>query len=101
MKTLAFVAGILFLASRAVVADPQTARIEVSGLFCSSCSYIAGEALKEAPSVEVIGQIPNETGDSAVYIVNYDDTVTTLAEIVAQPALYGYDARLVTDDDKT
>lgn len=101
MKTLTYAGGLLLLASGAAFADPQEARIEVSGLFCPSCSYIAGEALEQAASVEVVEQIPGQTGATAVYVVTYDDAATTLAEIVAKPVSYGYEAELVSDDSNS
>jgi mercuric ion binding protein len=101
MNILTYVGGLLLLASGAAFADPQKARIEVSGLFCPSCSYIAGEALEQAESVEVIEQILAETGGSAVYVVTYDDAATTLAEIVAKPVSLGYGAELVSDDSNS
>ena len=101
MNTLIYACGLMLLASGAALADPQEARIEVSGLFCPSCSYIAGEALEQAASVEIIDQIPGETGATAVYVVTYDDAATTLAEIVAKPVSYGYEAVLVPDDSNS
>lgn len=98
MKTLTYAGGLLLLSCGAAFADPQEARIEVSGLFCPSCSYIAGEALEQAASVEVIEQIPDQTGATAVYVVTYDDAATTLEEIVAKPVSFGYDAELVPKD---
>ena len=68
----------------------------MSGLFCPSCSYIAGEALERAASVEVVDQIPSDDGATAIYVVTYDDAKTTLDEIVEQPVSFGYEAQLVT-----
>lgn len=101
MKSIPYACGLLMLASGAALADPQEARIEVSGLFCPSCSYIAGEALEQAASVQIIDQIPGETGGSVVYVVTYDDVATTLEEIVAKPVSYGYGAALISDDSSS
>lgn len=101
MKTLTYTWGLMLLASGTAFADQQRASIEVTGLYCPSCSYIAGEALEQAASVEIIDQIPGETGDTAVYVVTYDDAATTLAEIVAKPVSYGYEAALVSDDSNS
>ena len=81
MKSFTYAAGLLLLTPLAALADPQEAHIEVSGLYCPSCSYIAGESLAKAESVEVIEYIPGETDSTATYVVTYDDSVTTLAEI--------------------
>ena len=87
---------VLFLASAGIAAAAeQEARIEVSGLFCPSCSYIAGEALERAASVEVVDRIPSDDGETAIYVVTYDDTQTTIDQIVTQPVSFGYEAQLV------
>ena len=101
MKSITYAAGLLLLTPLAALADPQEARIEVSGLFCPSCSYIAGESLAKAESAEVIEYIPGETGDTANYVVTYDDSVTTLAEIIAGPVGNGYQATPVSDDSSS
>lgn len=95
MKNPLIAAALCLVTAGIATAAEQEARIEVSGLFCPSCSYIAGEALERAASVEVVDQIPSEQGGSAVYVVTYDDAQTTLDEIVAQPVSFGYEAQLV------
>jgi mercuric ion binding protein len=97
MKHLIISAVMALAAPGAAMAESQQARIEVSGLYCPSCSYIAGEALKQEPSVELIDLTPSATGDTAVYVVIYDDAVTSLENIIARPISYGYEARLAPD----
>jgi mercuric ion binding protein len=96
MKNSVIAVALLLATTGIAAAGEQEARIEVSGLFCPSCSYIAGEALERAASVKIVDQIPSETGDTAVYVVTYDDTQTNVDEIVAQPVSFGYEAQLVT-----
>ena len=97
MKHLIISAVALLAVTGAVLAESQQARIEVSGLYCPSCSYIAAEALKQADSVEIIDLIPDAAEGTAVYVVIFDDTLTSLENIVAQPVGYGYEARLAPD----
>ena len=78
-------------------AEERQARIEVSGLWCPSCSYIVGEALQKSQSVEIVEFEGNDSGDAGVYTITFDDALTTLDEIVAQPAAYGYSAVLLED----
>ena len=49
----------------------------------------------------MIEYIPGETGDTATYVVTYDDSVTTLAEIIAGPVGNGYQATPVSDDSSS
>ncbi len=93
-KTLIVVGAVLFAAG-AVHAEERQARIEVSGLWCPSCSYIVGEALQKSASVEIVSFEEHESGESGVYTITFDDTLTALEEIVAQPAAYGYNAVLL------
>ncbi len=97
MKHLITSAMTLLAVTGAAMAESQQARIEVSGLYCPSCSYIAGEAMKQEPSVELIDLIPGTAADTAIYVVIYDDAQTSLENIVAQPIAYGYEARLAPD----
>lgn len=96
MKNPAIAIALLLATAGIAAAAEQEARIEVSGLFCPSCSYIAGEALERAASVEVVDQIPGDAGNTAVYVVSYDDAQTSLDEVLAQPVSFGYEAKLVT-----
>lgn len=78
-------------------AEERQARIEVSGLWCPSCSYIVGEALQKSASVEILEFEENDSGDAGVYTITFDDALTDIDEIVAQPAAYGYNAGLLED----
>lgn len=101
MKAQIIAGGLLLLTSGAAFAEQQEARIQVSGLFCPSCSYIAAQSLEQASSVEIVGYRPTGIEGSAIYIVSYDDTATTLAEIVAMPVSFGYGAALASDDSNS
>ena len=46
MRKTLIALGIALLSAGAASAEERQARIEVSGLWCPSCSYIVGEALR-------------------------------------------------------
>lgn len=96
MRKLAFSLGIALLAAGPVLAGEQRAEIEVSGLWCPSCSFIVGEALQKSASVEIIEFVAAENGKSGVYTITFDDTLATVDEIAAQPVEYGYAAVVLT-----
>lgn len=97
MRKTLIALGMTLLSAGAASAEERQARIEVSGLWCPSCSYIVGEALQKSTSVEIVSFEEHEGGASGVYTITFDGTQTALEEIVAQPAAYGYDAVLLDD----
>ena len=96
MRKLVFTLGFMVIATGPALAGEQRARIEVSGLWCPSCSFIVGEALQKSSSVEITDFAPADTGESGVYTVTFDDTLTTVEEIAAQPSEYGYTAVILS-----
>lgn len=98
MKDTLLAAGLLALASggMAAAAEVQT-KIEVGGLFCPSCGYIAGEAMQSVESVEIVGYIRGQSYDTAIFVVKYDDTKATPAQITEAVFGYGYEAKVVED----
>lgn len=70
--------AVLFLATGATHAEERKARIEVTGLWCPSCSYIVGEALQKSESVAILNFQEHEDGRSGVYTITFDDAVTDL-----------------------
>ena len=96
MHKLAITIALGLLSGGAAMAGEQIAEVEVSGLWCPSCSFIVGEALQESASLEILEFIPGETSETGVYIVTFDDTLTNLDEIVGGPAQYGYTAQVLT-----
>lgn len=97
MRKTLIALGLTVMAAAAASAEERQARIEVSGLWCPSCSYIVGEALQKSQSVEILEFDENDSGDAGVYTITFDDAMTTLDEIVAQPTAYGYVAVLLED----
>ncbi len=89
--------GLTLMTAGIASAEERQARIEVSGLWCPSCSYIVGEALQKSASVEIVAFEEHESGESGVYTITFDDALTNIDEIVAQPAAYGYSAVLLED----
>lgn len=97
MRKTLIALGLTVMAAAAASAEERQARIEVSGLWCPSCSYIVGEALQKSQSVEILEFDENDSGDAGVYTITFDDAMTTIEEIVAQPTAFGYVAVLLED----
>ena len=85
---------IVMLASTAAFAEQKQASIEVGGLTCPSCFYIAGKAMLSVESVAIVKFIEGKN-QSAVYIVSYDDQATSAQMIVKAVLGYGYPAEIV------
>jgi periplasmic mercuric ion binding protein len=98
MKKTLLAASFVVLATggMAIAAEVQS-KIEVSGLFCPSCTYIAGTAMKSVESVEIVGFAENSRNQTAVFVVSYDDEKATPALITEAVAGYGYEAKVLTD----
>jgi periplasmic mercuric ion binding protein len=79
----------------------QTARIEVTGLFCASCPYIAAQAINSIESAKIVDGFYDPNSQLAQFVVQYDDTLTTLADLVKATDQYGYPARLVEGDGES
>ena len=86
----------LFAATVAQAAERQ-ASIEVSELFCPSCPYIAANAVKSIDSVEIIQGDYDEDAETIVFLVSYDDAITTPEAIAEAPMQYGYPGRVLDD----
>jgi mercuric ion binding protein len=99
MKPTVFVfatAATLLVAGSSIAAE-QKATIEVSGLFCSSCPYIAAQAVGEIASAEIVGGYYDPDLQVAQFVIQYDDEVTTLEALIGATEGYGYPARLIKD----
>ena len=94
MKRLA-IALAAFLAASAANAAQQQVQIEVSGLSCPSCPYIAATALESVDSVEIVEADYDASAQMAVYILSYDDAVTTPEAIADATMEYGYPGRVL------
>jgi periplasmic mercuric ion binding protein len=81
-------AGLLSITT--VFAAEQQTKIEVSGLTCPSCPYIAAEAISSIDSVEIIDGAYDAEAQTATFVVSYDDAVTTPEVIADASAEYGY-----------
>jgi len=89
------------MAAAPIMAAEQTARIEVTGLFCASCPYIAAQAITSIESAEIVDGFYDPEAQLAQFVVQYDDTLTTLAELVKATDQYGYPARLIEGDGES
>ena len=76
--------------SGAALAAEQVASIEVTGLTCPSCPYIAAQAVKSIESVEIVNSDYDEASQKIVFNVKFDDELTTAEAIASAPFEYGY-----------
>ena len=80
-------------------AAERTATIEVTELWCSSCPYIAAQAVKAIPSAVIIGGFYDPNLQLAHFIIQYDDELTTLAAVIGATEEFGYPATLVEEPE--
>ncbi len=79
------------------LAEIRQLRIEVSGLYCPSCPFTVAQSLKAVPSVRIVGGKYDEDNQIAVYELEFDDSKTSVNDILAAPEDYGYESRLLDD----
>jgi len=85
------------LVATGVQAAEKQASIEVSELSCPSCPYIAADAVKSIDSVEILQGDYDQAAEKIVFLVSYDDAITT-PEAIAQASMqYGYPGRVLDD----
>ena len=94
MKRLGIVMMTVMIATAANAVERQ-AWIEVSGLSCPSCPYIAASALSSVDSVNIVETDYDEAAQLAVYLLTYDDAVTTPETIAKATMEYGYPGRVL------
>jgi mercuric ion binding protein len=83
------------MAAAAASAAERQATIEVAGLTCPSCPYIAASALQSVDSVEIVEGDYDAYAQKAVFLVSYDDAVTTPEAIAGATEQYGYPGRVL------
>jgi len=83
------------LSGGAALAGQRTATIEVTGLYCSSCPYIAAQAIMSVPSANIVDGFYDPQAQMAHFVVEYDDTLATLQQLVGATSEYGYPAKLI------
>lgn len=81
----------------AAFADEKRISLEVGGLSCPSCFYIAGDAILSVDSADILEFIEGEEAGRAVYIVSFDDELATPGQIVQAVEGYGYPARILEE----
>lgn len=94
MKRLVAIVSAVLIAGTANAAE-QRVRIEVSGLSCPSCPYIAATALRSVDSVNIVETEYDKAAQLAVYLLTYDDAVTTPEAIAGATMEYGYPGRVL------
>lgn len=95
MKYLSAAVLACFLTTGAARAAEQQIRIEVSELFCPSCPYIAADAVKSIESVRIVEADYDQAAEKIVFLITYDDALTTPDAIAEAPMRYGYPGRVV------
>jgi len=93
LLTATLLAG-LMVTSAAWSAERKV-KIEVTGLFCPSCPYIAAQAVEAIDSAKIVDGIYDAGAQLAQFVVTYDDTQTTPEAIAAAPKKYGYPGRIL------
>jgi len=97
MKPLFSILAALVLSAGSAFAAQKTATIEVTGLFCASCPYIAAKAVNAVPSAKIVDGFYDPDKQLAQFVVEYDDALTTLDALVGATQEYGYPATLVPE----
>ena len=96
MKYLMLSLLAVFAATVAQAAERQ-ASIEVSELYCPSCPFIAADAVKSIDSVKIIEGDYDKEAETIVFLVSYDDAITTPEAIAEAPMQYGYPGRVLDE----
>lgn len=76
----------------AAMAAAQTAILAVENMTCESCPYIVKKTLASVPGVTRV----DVSYEKKTAVVTFDDTKTTLKDLVAASTNAGYPARPVT-----
>jgi len=85
-------------------AGEASATIEVTGLYCSSCPYIAAQAIMAVPSAKIVDGYYDARAQMAQFVIKYDDDKATLDQLLASTVDYGYPSHQVdqvTPDGKS
>ncbi|RMF39381.1 MAG: hypothetical protein D6754_05535 [Alphaproteobacteria bacterium] len=98
MKATLLATTLALLLPAAAGAEERTATLEVTGLYCASCPYIAAQAITSIPSADIVGGYYDPQAQLAHFVVRYDDAKATLDQLIAAPAQYGYPARRIEDE---
>jgi len=94
-KYLALAAGLAMALPGIASAGDVTTTLEVSGLWCSSCPYIAAQAIMNVPSANITDGYYDPNAQVAQFVVQYDDSKATLKQLVAATSEYGYPAKQI------
>ena len=91
----ALATGLAIALPGAVSAAEATTTIQVSGLWCSSCPYIAAQAILQVPGTEITDGYYDAKAQMAQFVVKYDNSVATLKQLVGATSEYGYPAKRI------
>ena len=91
----ALVATSALLFSGSAFAAQKTVKIEVTGLYCASCPYIAAQAIQSIKSATITDGFYDQKNQMAQFVVQYDDAQTTLDALTKATVEYGYPAKII------
>jgi len=97
MKRRIYALAAVFAASfpGLALAAQQSTVIEVSGLYCASCPYIAAQAIMAVPSANIVDGYYDPKAQIAQFVVEYDDASATLVQLISATSDYGYPAHQI------
>ncbi len=94
LSILALSAGLALVGGAALAAE-RTVNIEVTGLYCSSCPYIASQAIQAVDSATITGGFYDADKQMAQFVVQYDDEKASVEQLLQATMKYGYPASVV------
>lgn len=98
MKGLVLAVTLTAVAGSGAWAEEKRVKIEVAGMTCPSCPYIAARAIESVKSAKVVEGVFDGVAQIARFVVKFDDAVTTVDAIAGAPKKYGYPGRVMADD---
>lgn len=91
--------GLMLLAGTTAQAEERKALIEVSGMYCASCPYIAAQAMTSVESVQITDGYFDPKAEIVKFLIVYDDEITTAEAVAAIPTEYGYPAVILSAEE--
>lgn len=84
-----------WLLASPVLAGEKLIDVNVGGLACPSCPYIAAESMEAVPSVEIVGFRQGSEWDEGVFTLTFDDQLANAEMIVDAVMANGYSAKVL------
>lgn len=97
MKHLLLSALSIAALSSQALAEERQVEITVGDLTCPSCSLIVANSMRGVPSVEIDAFEEGPGTGQGIYSVTYDDSETTVENIIEAVTANGYPAQVRSD----